>query len=114
MKRTLFTYNQEYSNKEVLHIKGMTLCKQYFNEIARESMTACFSHIINDIAVGMIGAGSECFGYDDEISRDHDWGSRLLRVYSGLRCIARSWVKLPLGMIICQRDVCWIWSSINY
>lgn len=55
-------------------IKGLALCKKYFNEIARDSMAMRFSHIINDIAAGMIGAGSECFGYDDELSRDHDWG----------------------------------------
>ena len=32
-----------------------------------------FSDILDKIAVGCVGAGSENFGFDDEISRDHDF-----------------------------------------
>lgn len=33
-----------------------------------------FSAIADQIAVGLVGYGSECFGFDDEISTDHDYG----------------------------------------
>lgn len=33
-----------------------------------------FSKYENRIAVGIVGEGSDCFGFDDEISKDHDYG----------------------------------------
>lgn len=33
-----------------------------------------FPEYENRIAVGIVGEGSDCFGFDDEISKDHDYG----------------------------------------
>lgn len=55
-------------------MKGLELSEKYYNEFGEPMIHSQFSDIEPMIAVGLCGSGSECFGFDDEISADHDFG----------------------------------------
>ena len=54
-------------------MKGLELSEKYY-EAVRPELVEKFPEVFSRIAAGLAGEGSECFGYDDEISRDHDFG----------------------------------------
>ncbi len=54
-------------------MKGLELCKQYYLEYGKDMLDTQFAEQKDSIAVGLVGEGSECLGYDDLISRDHDF-----------------------------------------
>lgn len=55
-------------------MKGLELAEAYYREIGRPMIHERFAACEERLAIGLVGPGSECFGFDDEISRDHDWG----------------------------------------
>lgn len=55
-------------------MKGLELSKLYYQEYGQAMIQRHFRQYEERIAAGMVGMGSECFGFDDEISQDHDWG----------------------------------------
>lgn len=54
-------------------MKGLELSRGFYNEYGRPVLMAQFSSVLPLISVGLMGSGSECLGYDDEVSRDHDF-----------------------------------------
>lgn len=58
--------------------QGLSICKAYYETYGKPMLEEKFSEYMNHIAVGLVGKGSDCFGYDDAYSRDHDWGAGFL------------------------------------
>ncbi|MBQ7174313.1 MAG: DUF4037 domain-containing protein [Lachnospiraceae bacterium] len=54
-------------------MKGLELSRKYFEEYGLPMLEEGFPELMDQLAAGLFGSGSECFGFDDEISRDHDF-----------------------------------------
>ncbi len=59
-------------------IIGMELCRRYYEEYGRPMIAGKFHAYESRIAVGLVGKGSDCFGFDDVLSQDHDFGPRFV------------------------------------
>lgn len=72
------TENQHTANNNPANhnIKtGMQLAQSYWQTYGKTLLDQPkFAKYKNRIAAGLVGHGSECYGFDDEISRDHDFG----------------------------------------
>lgn len=53
---------------------GLELCEAFYQEYGVPMIREKFPLYESMIAVGLVGEGSDCFGFDDEVSRDHDFG----------------------------------------
>lgn len=54
-------------------LTGLALAREYW-EAYRVRLLEDFPHHRGRIAAGLVGHGSQCYGFDDETSRDHDFG----------------------------------------
>ena len=54
-------------------MQGLEISRAYFEEFGRPMLEQQFPEQLPFVACGLFGSGSECFGFDDEISRDHDF-----------------------------------------
>jgi len=55
-------------------VNGLKLSKMYYEEIGRPMLKEKFGQYIDKMAIGLSGEGSDCYGFDDDASMDHDWG----------------------------------------
>lgn len=54
-------------------MKGLDLARRYYENFGKEMLQKEFPQLLPYLAIGLTGSGSECYGYDDDISRDHDF-----------------------------------------
>ena len=54
-------------------MKGLELSQRYYERCFKDILFNDFINISNNLAIGLCGSGSECFGFDDNISEDHDF-----------------------------------------
>lgn len=54
---------------------GLEKCRAYYEQYGKP-MLEQFPELQGHYAAGLVGEGSECFGYDDAISTDHDYFPR--------------------------------------
>jgi len=54
-------------------MKGLEIAEKYYLEFGAEMMRSQFPELEEIVAIGLMGSGSECYGYDDETSKDHDF-----------------------------------------
>lgn len=55
--------------------KALDRCRAFYEQYGKP-MLAQFPELQGHFAAGLVGEGSECFGYDDSISADHDYFPR--------------------------------------
>ncbi len=82
-------------------MQGLDISREYYLQYGRPMLEDQFSDVLDRIAVGLAGEGSECLGFDDELSRDHDfepgfclWITEADAQVFGFR-LERAYAKLP-------------------
>ena len=59
-------------NGRMPSMQGLELCRAFFEEHG-PGLLSSFPEIRDLVACGLMGEGSECFGFDDDLSQDHDF-----------------------------------------
>ena len=84
-------------------MKGMELSREFYRIYGEPMLREQFPELLPYLAAGLTGSGSECFGYDDEVSRDHDFEAGFCLFLPGEEIVdrrtafqlERAYAKLP-------------------
>ncbi len=90
-------------------MQGLEIARSFYLQYGKPMLQEQFSDVLDRIAVGLVGDGSECLGFDDELSKDHDfdpgfclWITPSDAQAFGFR-LERAYAKLPKTFMGLQR-----------
>jgi len=84
-------------------MQGLELSRKFYEVCGAPMLSEQFPDLLPKIAVGLVGSGSECLGYDDAVSCDHDFepgfciflpGEEVVDRQTAFR-LERAYAKLP-------------------
>jgi len=64
----------EEKGEPIEKLSGLQISEAYYQQYGKQMIHDKFPEYEDKIAVGLCGEGSECLGYDDDTSYDHDFG----------------------------------------
>lgn len=64
-------------------MNGLEISRAYFEEFGMPMLQRDFPDLVPHVAAGLFGSGSECFGFDDATSRDHDFDPGFMLLIPG-------------------------------
>ena len=93
-------------------MNGLELSKAFYEQFGAPMLHEQFPQEEKYIAVGLLGSGSECLGFDDEISQDHDFEPGFCLLLPGEDVIdrrtafqlERAYAKLPKAFMGFRRS----------
>lgn len=96
-------------------MQGIELSRAFYHQYGVPMLQSQFAGVADRIAVGLVGEGSECLGFDDNLSQDHDFepgfclfitkedynkfGFRLERAYAKLPKTFMGYSRTPLSPV---------------
>ncbi len=94
-------------------MKGIEMAKAYYEAYGKPMLENDFPDLLPLIAAGLFGEGSECLGYDDGISRDHDFEAGFCLFLPGEDIVdrrrafelERAYAKLPKEFMGARRSM---------
>lgn len=89
---------------------ALEISRGYYFDCCEPVLLREVPELVPRLAAGLVGEGSECFGWDDGLSRDHDWGLRVCLFFpdaelhehgAALRAAINSFPHEYMGFHVC-------------